>query len=130
MIAGSARVITAGTAAPDDADRLPRGNDPHRNPVTAVQLTFCAQRHTRAFPLRRCGGRGRAKLDDTARGDEDPMTSTVPCPDCHRPATVIGRFTTGSAEDPTEFLRIRCTGLLTLLVSAADVAAPPTDRAG
>ena len=52
---------------------------------------------------------------------------TVECPDCHRPATVVSRFTTGSAE---EYLRIRCTGQLTLLVPAAEVVAPPTDGPG
>jgi ribosomal protein S27E len=58
------------------------------------------------------------------------MPSTVQCPDCHRPATVLGRFTTGGADNPSEFLRIRCAGLLTLLVPATEATAPPADRAG
>lgn len=52
------------------------------------------------------------------------MPSTVPCPDCHRPATVVGHFTTGGADNPSEFLRIQCTGLLTLLVPMAEVTTP------
>ena len=56
-----------------------------------------------------------------------PMPSTVPCPDCHRPARVLGRFTTGSADNPSEFLRIQCTGLLTLLVPAPAVTPPPDE---
>jgi hypothetical protein len=55
------------------------------------------------------------------------MPSTVPCPDCHRPATVLGGFTTGGADNPSEFLRIRCTGLLTLLVPAP-ATTPPSDE--
>ncbi len=58
------------------------------------------------------------------------MSSTVQCPDCHRPATVLSRFTTGGGENPSEFLRIRCTGLLTLLVPAAAPAARTAERAG
>jgi hypothetical protein len=57
------------------------------------------------------------------------MTSTVQCPDCHRPATVLSRFTTGGADNPSEFLRIRCTGVLTLLVPASEVVPPTADRA-
>lgn len=45
---------------------------------------------------------------------------TVTCPDCARPATVLGRFTLGGVEGH-EYLRIRCAGALTLLVAAAEV---------
>ena len=51
------------------------------------------------------------------------MTSTVTCPDCARPATVLSRFTPGA--DGAEYLRIRCGGGLTLLVAAADIRTPP-----
>ncbi len=49
------------------------------------------------------------------------MTSTVDCPECHRPATVIGRFSLAGTGGPVEYLRIRCAGPLSLLVPAADV---------
>ena len=55
------------------------------------------------------------------------MPNTVPCPDCHRPATVVGRFTTGGADNPSEFLRIQCAGLLTLLIPASDAEPGPQD---
>ncbi|MDT7709392.1 MAG: hypothetical protein QOG20_4999 [Pseudonocardiales bacterium] len=59
------------------------------------------------------------------------MTSTVPCPDCDRTATVLGRFTLPGPDGPAEFLRVRCAGPLTLLVPVAEVRQPveaPGDR--
>jgi hypothetical protein len=56
------------------------------------------------------------------------MTTTVSCPECHHAATVLGRFTQVTpAGERVEYLRIRCTGLLSVLVTAAEVerAAPP-----
>ncbi|MGI5128072.1 hypothetical protein ACQEVB_14780 [Pseudonocardia sp. CA-107938] len=47
------------------------------------------------------------------------MTDTVICPECHQTATVVGRFTlTTPSGPPVEYLRIRCSGLLTVLVTA------------
>lgn len=56
---------------------------------------------------------------------------TVTCPDCGRAAVVLGRFHLPSAGGPVEYLRIRCTGSLSLIVAAAEVTAagsPPHDR--
>jgi hypothetical protein len=47
------------------------------------------------------------------------MSRTVECPDCHRPAAVLGGFTVPGRDGPVDYLRIRCTGALTLLVPAA-----------
>ncbi len=49
------------------------------------------------------------------------MSSTVTCPDCARPAVVLGRFVLPSATGPVEYLRIRCAGSLSLIVAAAEV---------
>ncbi|MFC4943722.1 hypothetical protein ACFPFQ_09570 [Pseudonocardia sp. GCM10023141] len=53
------------------------------------------------------------------------MTSTVYCPDCHRPAVVLSRFSLDEATGPAEYLRIRCAGALTLLVTSDE--APPCE---
>jgi hypothetical protein len=50
------------------------------------------------------------------------MTTTVTCPDCSRPAVVLGRFDLPSAAGPVAYLRIRCSGSLSLIVAAAEVA--------
>ena len=49
------------------------------------------------------------------------MTTTVTCPDCARPAVVLGRFDLPSATGPVAYLRIRCSGSLSLIVAAAEV---------
>ena len=49
------------------------------------------------------------------------MSSTVTCPDCARPAAVLGRFDLPSATGPVVYLRIRCAGSLSLIVAAAEV---------
>lgn len=49
------------------------------------------------------------------------MNPTVTCPDCARPATVLDRFVLPSASGPVEYLRIRCSGSLSLIVAAAEV---------
>ena len=49
------------------------------------------------------------------------MSSTVTCPDCARPAVVLGRFHLQTALGPVEYLRIRCAGFLSLIVNAAEV---------
>ncbi|MGH3612928.1 MAG: hypothetical protein ACRDRK_10110 [Pseudonocardia sp.] len=49
------------------------------------------------------------------------MTNTVTCPECHRPATVIDRFTLVGAAEPVEYLRIQCDGPLSFLASAAEI---------
>jgi hypothetical protein len=51
------------------------------------------------------------------------MSTTVTCPDCARPAVVLGRFDLPSAAGPVEYLRIRCAGSLSLIVIAAEVEA-------
>jgi hypothetical protein len=51
------------------------------------------------------------------------MSSTVTCPNCGRPAVVLGRFDLPSATGPVEYLRIRCAGSLSLIVAAAEVDA-------
>jgi hypothetical protein len=52
------------------------------------------------------------------------MSSTVTCPDCGRPAVVLGRFDLQTASGPVVYLRIRCAGSLSLIVAAAEVDAP------
>ena len=49
------------------------------------------------------------------------MSTTVTCPDCARPAAVLGRFDLMTATGPVEYLRIRCAGSLSLIVAAAEV---------
>ena len=49
------------------------------------------------------------------------MFSTVTCPDCGRPAVVLGRFDLHNATGSVEYLRIRCAGSLSLIVAAAEV---------
>ena len=49
------------------------------------------------------------------------MSTTVTCPDCARPAVVLGRFHLPGAAGPVEYLRIRCAGSLSLIVAAAEV---------
>ena len=48
-------------------------------------------------------------------------TTTVTCPDCAHPAVVLGRFDLPSAGGPVEYLRIRCSGSLSLIVAAAEL---------
>ena len=50
--------------------------------------------------------------------------NTVTCPDCGRPAVVLGRFDLHTATGPLEYLRIRCAGSLALIVAAAEVEVP------
>lgn len=52
------------------------------------------------------------------------MSSTVTCPDCGRPAVVLGRFDLQTAGGPVEYLRIRCAGSLSLIVAAVEVDRP------
>ena len=49
------------------------------------------------------------------------MFTTVTCPDCGRPAVVLGRFDLHTATGSVEYLRIRCAGSLSLIVAAAEV---------
>jgi hypothetical protein len=51
------------------------------------------------------------------------MSDTVTCPNCGRPAVVLGRFDLSSATGPVEYLRIRCAGSLSLIVAAVEVDA-------
>jgi hypothetical protein len=44
--------------------------------------------------------------------------ATVACPECGRPATVVGRIPADRGRS-VEYLRIRCEGLLALLVPVA-----------
>jgi hypothetical protein len=56
------------------------------------------------------------------------MSSTVTCPDCARPAVVLGRFDLPSAAGPVAYLRIRCAGSLSLIVAAAEVDVRLSER--
>lgn len=56
------------------------------------------------------------------------MSRTVECPDCHRTAVVLGRFTAAGPGGPVEYLRIRCAGALTLLVPAPQARPLPAGR--
>jgi hypothetical protein len=58
------------------------------------------------------------------------MTAIVICPECHHAVTVLGRFTQITPSGVhVEYLRIRCTGLLTVLVTADELKqAVPPDR--
>ena len=58
------------------------------------------------------------------------MFSTVTCPDCGRPAVVLGRFDLRTAAGPVEYLRIRCAGSLSLIVAAAEVDVGRSAAAG
>ena len=49
------------------------------------------------------------------------MYSTVTCPDCGRPAVVLGHFELHTATGSVEYLRIRCAGSLSLIVAVAEV---------
>lgn len=51
-------------------------------------------------------------------------TSTVTCPECGHPATVVSRFSVAGAPDSVEYLRIRCDGPLTMLVAVHELAPP------
>ena len=57
------------------------------------------------------------------------MSSTVTCPDCARPAVVLGRFDLPSATGPVAYLRIRCAGSLSLIVAAGEVEEPGFEAA-
>ena len=57
------------------------------------------------------------------------MSSTVTCPDCARPAVVLGRFALHTATGTIEYLRIRCAGSLSLIVAAAEVDVPRSPAA-
>jgi hypothetical protein len=46
------------------------------------------------------------------------MPSTVVCPECGRTATVVGQLL--SPAGSVEFLRVRCVGLLSLLVEVPE----------
>jgi hypothetical protein len=66
--------------------------------------------------------------------NEDAMTRTVPCPECHRPARVVDSFTVQRATGPVTFLRVQCDGTLSFLVNAEEMAVedqqPPAGPAG
>jgi hypothetical protein len=53
------------------------------------------------------------------------MTRTVSCPECHRPAHVVERFTLESPRGPISYLRVQCEGPLSFLVSAEEVDESP-----
>ena len=42
------------------------------------------------------------------------MSSTVPCPECHRPARVLDSFTEQQVGGPVRYLRVQCEGALSL----------------
>jgi hypothetical protein len=58
------------------------------------------------------------------------MPITVTCPDCARPAVVLGRFDRQTASGPVAYLRIRSTGSVSLIVAAAEVDASRFATAG
>lgn len=49
------------------------------------------------------------------------VTTTVPCPECRRPAIVLDRFWSAGTNGPVGYLRIRCDGLLSFLVAADEI---------
>jgi hypothetical protein len=49
--------------------------------------------------------------------EPEPEPETVACPECGLQATVLVRFTNAGVE----YLRIRCTGSLTMLVAAHQI---------
>jgi hypothetical protein len=57
---------------------------------------------------------------DDAPGLALPRHETVPCPECGHAATVVGRF----SHTGVDYLQIRCTGSLTMLVTAHQVGQP------
>ena len=72
--------------------------------------------------------------DPTPRSEAAVSSSTVvpesvACPDCAGAATVLSRFTLPGADGPVEYLRIRCSGPLTLLIPVAEARTvdPDTD---
>lgn len=46
---------------------------------------------------------------------------TVACPECHRRATVLGRFTPADGDRSVEYVRLRCDGPLAFLAAAKDL---------
>src|SRR5947209_3261451 len=44
----------------------------------------------------------------TSCSDEDVMSDTVPCPECHQPARVLDGFTVQRANGPVRYLRLQC----------------------
>jgi hypothetical protein len=50
------------------------------------------------------------------------MSSTVPCPECRRPAHVLDSFTIEVAGAPVRYLRVQCEGPPSFLVTVEDVA--------
>lgn len=57
------------------------------------------------------------------------MVSTVPCPECGNEATVIDSFVLAGRNGPVEYLRLRCDGMLSLLVAADEIRRPATAAA-
>ena len=55
------------------------------------------------------------------------MSSTVLCPECHRPARVLDSFTeqqgggTSTGGGPVRYLRVQCEGALSFIVSVEDL---------
>ena len=49
------------------------------------------------------------------------MSSTVPCPECHRPARVLDSFTEQQVGGPVRYLRLQCEGPLSFIVGVADL---------
>lgn len=53
--------------------------------------------------------------------DEDVMSDTVRCPECHRPARVLDRFTLQRASGPVRYLRLQCESPPSFLTTAEDL---------
>jgi hypothetical protein len=67
-------------------------------------------------------GRGVTEGGTSAlRQNEDAMTRTVPCPECHRPARVLDSFVVRRSAGTLRFLRLQCEGPLSFLVSAEEL---------
>ena len=54
------------------------------------------------------------------------MSSTILCPECHRPARVIDSFTEERASGSIRYLRLQCEGPLSFLVTVEDVDDEPS----
>jgi hypothetical protein len=79
--------------------------------------------HTLGYPVTNVGGRDLEARGAAAFRDEDDMSSTVPCPECHRPARVLDSFTEQQVGGPVRYLRVQCEGALSFIVSVEDLDA-------
>jgi hypothetical protein len=77
--------------------------------------------HTSGYSVAKVWGRNPQPVGLAHSADEDPMSSTVPCPECHQPAHVLDSFIEERASGPVRYLRLQCDGPLSFLVTVDDV---------